>query len=138
MLEDVGAVLEPADDIKKEKKHHKEKKDKKHKHKHKSSHKKDKGERVENGLDATEKVVKDQNGDLQGAKHLENNKAAGYDSAPESGEIPVEATAEEEVAGKAMQREAVVETERPTSPPVATVEGTSDLAKGVSETRSVC
>lgn len=135
-MEDVGAVLEPAENIKKEKKYHKEKKEKKHKHKHKSSHKKGKGERAENGLDGAEKTpVKYQNGDLQDAKHLENSRAAGYDSAPESGEIPVEAAAEEEVAGDTMQEEEAVERGNTTEPPVVPAEDASDVAKEVAETR---
>jgi hypothetical protein len=136
MVEDVGAVLEPAEDIKKEKKHHKEKKEKKHKHKHKSSHKKAKGERVENGLDGAEKTsVKYQNGNLQDAKHLENSRAAGYDSAPESGEIPVEAAADEEVAGDTMQEEEAVERGNATEPSVVPAKHASDVAKDVAETR---
>lgn len=112
MVEDHGTVLETAADVTKEKKLHKSKKDKKHKHKHKSGQKRDKGEKAETGA-APDKAVKEHDAaQLTPEARLENGDKLSYDSAPESGEIPVAETAEQDVDGKEMQAgEAVVEAE---------------------------
>ncbi|BDA48356.1 probable serine/threonine-protein kinase PRP4 homolog at C-terminar half [Coccomyxa sp. Obi] len=140
-----GDVLEQGEDVPVIKKHHKEKKDKKSKHKHKSSHKKKKIDKSNNGLEGTEKVADELAGkghaakDLHEVKDVDNGKAAGYDSSPESGEIPVDAAVDEDVAEKKVQEgdsgEAVATVEPGVSSGDALVN--SEMATDVDEARVV-
>ncbi len=140
-----GIALEQGEEVTEVKKHHKEKKEKKHKHKHKSSHKKKKIDKSNNGVEGTEKVAVEGDGkghvakDVLDVKDLENGKIAEYESSPESGEIPVEAPLDEDMAEKEVQEgqsgEAVATTEAGAASGDA-VEN-PELAKDVHEARCV-
>lgn len=137
-----GGVLEQGENVPAIKKHHKEKKEKKHKNKHKSSHKKKKSDKSNDVLEGIEKVADERDGKGHTAESevmdLDNGKVAGYDSSPESGEIPVDAAVDEDLVETKVQegdsRGAGATTE-PGAPSGDAME--SEMAKDVHDARCV-
>lgn len=140
-----GGVLEQGEDGPAIKKHRKEKKDKKHKHKHKTSHKKRKSDKSNNVLEGAEKVADVGDGKGHAAKDvhevmdMDNGKAAGYDSSPESGEIPVDVAVDEDMAEKKVQEGDSGEAGATAEPGVPSADAVveAEMAKDVHEAKCV-